>query len=137
MAESSNSSAVRRYFREIDRGNLDVIDEMCTTEYSAVFPGIADRLDRAGVKAMFAGFLAAFPGISHRIDELTETADTVSARLWISGVHGGEFMGVLPTGRAIGFAAVNTFEFSGGQISSLVIEFNSQDIMRQLLPARS
>src|SRR5262249_35844392 len=110
--------------------------ELFADDYAAVFPGLPEPLNRDGARALFSAFLAAFPGISHRVDELTDGNGNVTVRLWISGVHGGEFMGVLPTGRSIGFAAVNRFDVADGHIRKHVIEFNSHDLMRQLLPAR-
>src|SRR5215216_3997453 len=82
MSSQENVQLIRRFFAEIDRANVDALDQICADDYSVHFPGVPGPLDRAGTKYLFGAFLAAFPGLSHRGEE-TVAADGRIVSHWI------------------------------------------------------
>jgi predicted ester cyclase len=87
MSEA-NKALVRRLVEEVmNRGRLEVIDEMYTA-------GLA-----AGARRWITPFRAAFPDIHMQIVELIAEADKVVGRFRCSGTHLGAWRGHPPTGR--------------------------------------
>jgi ketosteroid isomerase-like protein len=77
VSPEENKLLVRRFYEEIDRGNIDALDQLLTADYLdhspppfPVSPG------RDGVKEAFRLFLTATPG-HHRIDDQIAEGDKV------------------------------------------------------------
>jgi predicted ester cyclase len=77
-----NKELVRRYYREWNAGNLDVIDEL-----------FADERVAAGVRRGCGAYLAAFPDLHASIEELVAEGDKVVCRSNTTGTHDGEIKG--------------------------------------------
>jgi predicted ester cyclase len=82
-----NKALVRRLMEAINKGNLDVVDELFT-------PDLARSTKRS-----FTAFRSAFPDWRMEIAELVAEGDTVVGRFRCSGTNQGEFKGVPPTGK--------------------------------------
>jgi len=132
VSSEENVQLVRRYFAEIDRANLDGLDEICADDYSVHFPGVPGPLDRPGTKYLFGAFLAAFPGITHGIEETVAEGDKVATRLTIRGTQRGEFQGIPPTGKDVTITALNIFRIAGGRIVSHWVEYDAIGMLQQL-----
>lgn len=48
--EDENKAIVRRLLEEMDKGNLDIFDELFSTDYVCHFPGRPEPLDGQGHK---------------------------------------------------------------------------------------
>ncbi len=72
MSSEENKRLVRRFYEEIDKGNVDVIDELVAENYvdynPPPFPGLAKG--REGVKQAFKIFWEATPGHHHIEDQI-------------------------------------------------------------------
>jgi len=132
MSSQENVQLIRRFFAEIDRTNVDALDQICADGYSVHFPGVPGPLDRAGTKYLFGAFLAAFPGLSHRVEETVAEGDRVATRLTIQGPHKGEFQGIPPTGKTVTMTALNIFRIADGRIVSHWIEYDALGMLQQL-----
>src|SRR5215208_4897396 len=70
MSTDENKALVRRFYAEIDKGNLAAMDELVAEEYldhsPPPFPGL--RHGREGLKQAFQIFWEGTPGY-HRIDD--------------------------------------------------------------------
>src|ERR1700722_18980981 len=88
MSSDDNKALVRRFYSEIDQGNLDAIDELVAENYldhsPPPFPGIGPG--REGLKQSFRMFLDATPG-RHEIEDQVAEGDKVVTRLTAYGVH--------------------------------------------------
>jgi len=75
-SSDENKQLVRRFYEEIDKGNLDVIDELVAEDYldhnPPPFPGLGTG--REGVKQAFKIFWEATPG-HHRIEDQIAEGD--------------------------------------------------------------
>ena len=91
MSTDTNKALVRRFYSEIDKGNLDAMDELVAADYldhnPPPFPGL--RPGREGLKEAFKIFLTATPGY-HRIDDQIAEGDKVVTRLTSFGKHEGD-----------------------------------------------
>lgn len=53
------------------------------------------------------------------IDELVSEGDKVFAKMRFTGVHRGDFLGYMPTGKRLSWAACALFKFEGQRISDV------------------
>jgi ketosteroid isomerase-like protein len=94
MSTDENKALVRRFYAEIDKGNLAAMDELVAEKYldhhPPPFPGL--RHGREGVKQAFQIFWAGTPGY-HRIDDQIAEGDKVVTRLTAIGKHEGDLPG--------------------------------------------
>jgi ketosteroid isomerase-like protein len=99
MSSETNEALVRRFYEEIDKGNLDAMDELVDPDYldhnPPPFPGLP--LGRDGVKQAFKIFWEATPGY-HRIEDQIAEGDKVVTRLTSFGKHEGDLPGAPRTG---------------------------------------
>jgi ketosteroid isomerase-like protein len=81
MSSDDNKALVRRFYGEIDQGNLDAIDELVAENYldhsPPPFPGIGPG--REGLKQSFGMFWDATPG-RHEIEDQVAEGDKVVVR---------------------------------------------------------
>jgi ketosteroid isomerase-like protein len=95
--EEENKALVQRFYREIDAGNIDALDELVAPDYidhsPPPFPGLSPGRD--GLKEAFRIFQKATPG-RHDIEQQVAEDDTVVTRLVATGTHEGD----LPNGIA-------------------------------------
>jgi predicted ester cyclase len=92
MSPEDNKAADRRYVEEVlNRGNLQVIDELRTDDVEGVYQRVR-------------GFRTAFPDLHVTIDTQVAEGDWAVMRLTFRGTHLGPCMGVPPTGKKVAFA---------------------------------
>lgn len=94
-----NKALVRRFYEEIDKGNLAILDELVAENYidhnPPPFPGLSPG--REGLKQAFRIFQQATPG-AHHIEEQIAEGDKVVTRLTSVGKHEGDLPGAPRTG---------------------------------------
>jgi steroid delta-isomerase-like uncharacterized protein len=93
-----NMDAARRVLEEaFNKGNLDVIDEVCTDDFVDHDPLMGDR-DKEGVKQTIATYRDAFPDLECTIEEIFAAGDKVVIRWTATGTFQNPMMGQQPTG---------------------------------------
>jgi steroid delta-isomerase-like uncharacterized protein len=132
MSAEHNKALVRHCFAELDKANLDVLDEVCAPDYVAHFPGMPGPMSREAIKPVWGAFFAAFPDLTHSIEDLFAEGDNVAIRMAIRGTHRGEFQGIPPTGKTITLASINIMRCAGGKIVEQRIEYDALGMLRQL-----
>jgi steroid delta-isomerase-like uncharacterized protein len=115
-ASDANKAMMQRFYDEVvNAGNIDVIDELLSedfTEHEEV-PGLPQ--DREGVKQFFAMMRNAFPDLHFAVEEMLAEGDLVAAHVTVRGTHtGGEFMGIPAGGRSVDFQAMDLVRFGDG-----------------------
>ena len=97
MTPEDNKRLLRRFYEEIDKGNLEAMDELVAEDYidhnPPPFPGLPDG--REGLKQAFRIFWKATPG-RHVIEDQIAEGDKVVTRLTAYGRHEAELPGPLP-----------------------------------------
>ena len=96
-----NKTLVRRFLEELDKGNLDVIDELLSPDFvdRSLMPGQGPT--REDFKRSVAEILEGYSATSFTIEEQVAEGDTVVTRVRHSGVHRGELFGLIPTGKEV------------------------------------
>src|SRR4051812_28997589 len=108
MTIEENKALVRRFYAQIDAGNIDAMDELVAEDYvnhhPPPFPGLATG--REGLKQAFQIFLEATPG-RHVIHQQIAEGDTVVTRLTAMGRHEGNLPGPIEaSGRELAMDAI-------------------------------
>src|SRR5215204_6955754 len=112
-----NKTLVRRFLEELDKGNLDVIDELVAPDFvdRSLMPGQGPT--REDFKRSVAELLDALPIISFTIEEQVAEGDTVVTKYSQSAVMRGEVMGRRPTGEEETAEGIYIHRISGGKIT--------------------
>jgi predicted ester cyclase len=129
VSVEDNKALVRRFYREIDNGNLAVIDELVAEDYRdhspPPFPVSAGR---QGVKEAFSLFWTATPG-RHIIEDQIAEGDRVVTRLTCVGRHEGDLPGIRRTGNEMRMSAVVIHRIADGK---LVEKWSDKDVLGML-----
>jgi steroid delta-isomerase-like uncharacterized protein len=95
-----NKQLVRRAIEEVyNRGNLDLVDELVSSNFVAYSPSEEIRRP-SGIKQYVTELRAAFPDLHMTIEDQVADGDRVVTRWTATGTHTGPFHGIPPTGKA-------------------------------------
>jgi predicted ester cyclase len=127
MTCEENKALIRRFYEEIDRGNIAVLDELVAEDYldhnPPPFPGLAGG--RQALKQAFQLFWEATPGY-HRIEDQIAEADKVVTRLTAFGKHEGDLPGAPRTGNDMEMTAIVIHRIEDGKI---VEKWSNKDVL--------
>ncbi len=128
-----NKALVRRFYEEIDKGNIDAMDELVAEDYinhdPPPFPGLATG--RAGLKQAFTMFWKATPG-RHIIEDQVAEGDKVVTRLRAVGKHEGELAGIPPSGNDLDVKAIAIHRIENGKLAEHWSAVDSAALLSQL-----
>lgn len=121
----------RRALGEIDRGNVDIMDELVAPGATFRFPG-APPMDLASFKGFVKMFHSSFPDFRHDLENLIAEGDKVVRIGTFRGTHKGDFMGIPATGNRVemAFAAVDTFH--DGKLVGIQVVPDMMGLMQQI-----
>jgi steroid delta-isomerase-like uncharacterized protein len=117
MSAEDNKALIRRFVDEVQSGgNIDLVDEICSPEFvnHSAPPGIP--ADREGIKIVTAMFRRAFPDSYFTVEDMVAEGDKVATRKTFHGTHGGEFMGIPPSGRSVSMGLIDIVRISDGRV---------------------
>jgi predicted ester cyclase len=132
-ATQENIAASRRVLSEaFGEGNLDVVDEVCLSDYVDHDPVLGDQ-DREGVKRAIASYRAAFPDLAFTVEDAFAADDKVVLRWSAEGTFENEFMGQSPTGeKGEPVAGIGIDRYEGGQIAESWGQWDTLRFMRNI-----
>jgi predicted ester cyclase len=132
MSTEENKALVRRFYEEIDRGNLEAMDELVAEDYIdhspppfPVGPG------REGLKDAFKLFWGATPG-RHVIEDQIAEGDRVVTRLTAFGKHEGDLPGAPRTGNEMQMTAVTIHRIANGKLAEKWSNKDELALLQQL-----
>jgi predicted SnoaL-like aldol condensation-catalyzing enzyme len=128
-----NKALVRRFYAEIDTGNLAAMDEMVSADFvdhdPPPIPGLPSGRD--GLKAAFEIFWRATPGTHEVLDQVAE-GDMVVTRIRARGRFA-EDLGPIPaTGGELDVTATTVYRIVDGLLAEHWGEVDSLSMMQQL-----
>ncbi|MBS1800381.1 MAG: ester cyclase [Acidobacteria bacterium] len=130
---AGNHTVVARFVEEvINRGRLEVADEIVALDFVELDPLPGQRQGREGLKEVIAMMRSAFPDIHWVIDEVIEEGEKVASRFTWTGTHRGVFLGVPATGRSVKVKGVVIDRVVGGLMTDSRILMDSLGMMQQL-----
>jgi steroid delta-isomerase-like uncharacterized protein len=94
-----NMATAQRFFDEAwNKGNLEVIDEICAEGFVGHDPLMGDA-DRETAKQRIAAYREAFPDLQISVEEIFAAGDRVVTRWTAQGTFQNAMMGLQPTGQ--------------------------------------
>jgi predicted ester cyclase len=117
MSTETNKETIRRFVEEVNKGNIDVLDDILASDYKdhqPLPPGLPSGL--AGLKAFFAAQRAAFPDLTATVADIAADGDKVWDRLTVRGTNTGPFMGMPPTGKPVTIEVYDISRFASGKV---------------------
>ncbi|MEA2989042.1 MAG: hypothetical protein QOG83_1753 [Alphaproteobacteria bacterium] len=139
MSIEENKALVRRFYEEIDKGNLAAMDELVADDYvdhnPPPLPGLASG--REGLKQAFRIFWEATPGYHHIEDQIAE-GDRVVTRLTSYGKHEGDLPGAPRTGNDLKMSSITIHRIERGRLAEKWAEKDVLGFLKQIgvMPAR-
>jgi len=130
--EEQNKAMVQKILAEGDKGNVEILDEVCTSDYKMYWPSNAEPINLEEHKELWQAFITAFPDLAHTIDEIIADGDIVSTRETVRGTHKGEFQGIPPTGKQFAMSAICLWRFKGGKLVEYRADGDMLGMMMQL-----
>ena len=110
---AENKAAVRACFDRASRGAFDTLHEILDADF-VLHPEEAHGVD--GLAAVVERYRSAIDDLSVTIDQQFTEGDHVATRFTIRGNHGGELMGVPPTGKSLSFTGITVSRCRDGKI---------------------
>ncbi|OJJ35392.1 hypothetical protein ASPWEDRAFT_155134 [Aspergillus wentii DTO 134E9] len=141
--QETNKTIIQKYFTEYwGKGNVSVVDELCTENFTIDYPMHGPRRGKEAAKKMLLEFREAFPNISFQSYKfpLIAEGDYVVGR-WIGG---GKHTGVAfddlavgkldrpNTGREVYFSGTTIFTLKDGKIVDEIGEEQALTALQQL-----
>lgn len=127
----SNQETIRRMFDEVvNKGDIDLIDELFDTEFVSETP--QGTMDLDGFKQYVLAWRTGFPDIHCEVDELVEEGDRAAWRVRARGTHTGTFLGIPATGNTVDFDSLNVGTFRRGRGYRHIVVMDTLKLMVQL-----
>ena len=130
MTVEENKSLLRRFFEELNKGNLGVWDELCAPGY--IYHGTAGDMTREQSKNHAASLLAAFPDINSTIDDVFAEGDRVVARYSLRGTHQGVYGGLPRTGKQVTIKGMEIDKLADGKFIETWAVSDTFGLLQQL-----
>jgi PAS domain S-box len=133
--EAENKALVRYYYEELEAGNLAVIDEVFSDDYTTdsdvIRSGIED-LGRAELKVVLEEMLTGFPDTGIESQMLLAEGDiVVSVQTW-EGTHLGPYRGIPPSGNEISYELWGRFVIKDDEIVRASVQGDNLGLFTQL-----
>jgi steroid delta-isomerase-like uncharacterized protein len=128
-----HAATLQRAYELISAGDVDGFGQLLAEDFvdHEETPGLAPTKD--GVLQFFRMYVAAFPGLRMDPEDIIASGDKVVARVRVTGVHEGEFMGMPATGKSIDVQAIDIIRFgSDGLAHEHWGVFDVMTMMQQL-----
>lgn len=130
---AGSSAVVERFVEEaINKGRLDVMDEIVALDFVELDPLPGQRQGREGLKEVIAMMRAAFPDIHWVTEETVEQGEKVVSRFTWTGTHRGEFLGIPATGKSVSVKGVVIDRVVAGKMTDSRILMDTFGMLQQL-----
>lgn len=133
MNAEDNKALVRRWFAELDAGNLEIIDELVPENYVDHNPAIGGLSSgRQGIREYVTMLRAAFPDAYHIIEDQMAEGDKVMTRLTARGTFTGEILGYQPHGQVVQVSGIAVHRIANGQLVEHWAHLDMKGFMEQI-----
>jgi steroid delta-isomerase-like uncharacterized protein len=128
-----NKALIRRLIKEVEKGNLDIVDELLAPDFvdHDLLPD--QKPDREDYKRGLASDSAAFSDISISIEDQIAEDDRVMTRFTWRATHTkGKFMGRDPGGKKVESRAIFVHRIADGKVKEEWSASDTLGLMHQL-----
>ena len=115
---SENKAVLLRFWEEVFNGkNLDLIDELFTTNWVYHGSGGIELKGPEALKNFLGMYFNAFPDMHVTIDDLIAEGDRVVSRVTGYGTHKGDLMGIAPTSKQVTVSVICITRYENNKIA--------------------
>lgn len=133
MSIEENKAIVLRWFAELDRGNLDIVDELIADDYLDHNPALPNLPPgREGVRRYVRILKAAFPDANHTVEDVIAEGDKVMTRVTARGTFLGECIGYQPNGEIIEISGIAVHRVANGRLAEHWAHADMTGFMHQI-----
>lgn len=132
MSAEQNKAAIQRFIERFNQGDIGAVDDFVTEHvvYHNAPPGLAAGIE--GYRQLIGMWLTAFPGVRVTVDDLISEGEQVVARLTVRGSHGGDLMGMAPTGKSVEVGVITIMRFEDGKLAEEWEQVDMLGMLQQL-----
>jgi predicted ester cyclase len=117
MPSDENKLLVRRFYEEVvNTGNIDLIENFISPEYTEIHDGKRHVIGFEGAKAHILGVRQTYPDLHIMIERQIVEDEWVVTCITARGTHKGSWLGIKPTGKPVVFTGVNIDRVVDGRI---------------------
>lgn len=133
MTGEESKAIVLRWFTELDRGNLDIVESLIAEDYVDHNPALPNLPPgREGVRQYVRILKASFPDALHVIDDIIAEGDKVMTRVTARGTFLGECIGYQPTGRTVEISGIAVHRIENGRLAEHWAHADIAGFMQQI-----
>ncbi len=116
MQSEKIKTLVVRYVDEVlNRGNFDLLDEICSPDYKRYLSPSSNPLTLGEQRQRLSAIRLAFPTWELSVEEIVCEGDLVAFRAVIQGNHKGTFLGLPATGKSFSTSALDMVRIENGR----------------------
>jgi steroid delta-isomerase-like uncharacterized protein len=116
MQPEEIKALVVRYVNEVlNRGNFDLLDEICSPDYKRYLSPLSNPLTLGEQRQRLSAIRSAFPTWELSVEEIVCENDLVAFRAVIQGNHRGTFLGLPATGKSFSTSALDMVRIENGR----------------------
>lgn len=133
MSEENKEKA-RRFLEEaFNEGNLDVADELFTSDSVLHDPSLPEEMrGPEGVKGYVQMYRSAFPDTNITVEDQLAEGERVVTRWTGRGTHQGELIGIPASGNQVEVSGITISRFEGGKIAEDWTNYDTLGMMQQI-----
>jgi steroid delta-isomerase-like uncharacterized protein len=116
MSTEKNKAIAHRVWETYNQRNVGILDEVCAADLILHDPPFGDFTLEELKMAVAEQVLPAFPDGQWTIEDTIAAGDKVVTRFTFSATHGGDLMGIPPTGKKVSVTGIAIFHVTDGKI---------------------
>lgn len=133
QTRAANLEVVERFIEEFkNNSNHEIVDELMSSNFVHHLTDPNLPAGRDGIKLLGQVIVAGFPDVSVAVQDLLVDGDKVIERTQTSATHTGEFNGIPPTGKKVGWTEIHIYRLEDGKIAELWSEIDLLGLLVQL-----
>lgn len=125
----TNKRTIRRLYEDaINRGQLQLADELVASDYQ----GLHGETGPDGYRATVTSLRTGFPDIHFTIEDLIGDGDRVAVRWRWTGTQRGPFMGYPPSNKPVNNTGIAIYQLHDGKVARAWLETDRLGALQQL-----
>jgi ketosteroid isomerase-like protein len=133
MSADENKALFVRLQDELNRGNVDIVDELVDPNAVLISPHLPEPVrGRQAFKDAFGGAGIEALALQYTQEQMIAEGDSVAARFSARGTHRGEFEGAPGTGKPVTMDVVAIYRVANGQIVEYRLFWDTLGFLQQV-----
>ncbi len=129
----TNKMIYRNFIQSLfNEGRLDKLSDFVAPNYTLHHAPPGTATGPEAIRQVVSLFRTAFPDLKIVVEGLIAEGDTVAARSYLTGTHGGPFLGIAPTGNSVRMPSLTQVRISEGRLCESWVRNDMVGLFQQL-----